>query len=60
MDEEDEHSPSAVSIILNIWKLLIDAEAETANAESQEAKDDFINQQKSANCLTQTRRRLLI
>ena len=37
-----------------------DAEAETGIVESQEAKDDFINQQKSANCLTQTRRRLLI
>ena len=37
-----------------------DAEAETGIAESQETKDDFINQQKSANCLTQTRRRLLI
>ena len=23
MDEEDEHSPSQFSIILNIWKLLI-------------------------------------
>ena len=37
-----------------------DAEAETGIAESQETKDDFINQQKRANCLTQTRRRLLI
>ena len=60
MDEEDEHSPREVNIILNIWKLLMQKLSETGIDKSQEAKDDFINQQKSANCLTQTRRRLLI
>ena len=34
-------------IILKIWKL--DAETETGITEIQEAIDDFINQQKSAN-----------
>ena len=48
MDEEDEHSPSEFSIILNIRKLLIQ-KPETGLTESQEAIDDFINQQKSAN-----------
>ena len=41
MDEEDEHSPRYLEIF--------DAETETGIAESQEAKDDFINQQKSVN-----------
>ena len=45
MDEEDEHSPSKFIIISwNFWH-----KNETGIAESQEAKDDFINQQKSAN-----------
>ena len=56
MEEEDEHSPTEVSIILHLETF----DAETGIDESQEAKDGFINQQKSANCLTQTRRRLLI
>ena len=29
MEEEDEHSPSEVSIILNIWKLLMQRQAST-------------------------------
>ena len=41
MDEEEKHSPSYLEIF--------DAETETGIAESQEAKDDFINQQKSVN-----------
>ena len=48
MDEEEEHSPREVSIILNIWNLLMQ-KMKKASPESQEAKDDFINQQKSAN-----------
>ena len=48
MDEEDEHSPSEFSIIVNIWKLF-DSETETGITESQEAIGYFINQQKSAN-----------
>ena len=45
MDEEDEYSPSEVSIISGAF----DLETETGISESQEAIDDFINQQKSAN-----------
>ena len=41
MDEEDEYSPRYLETF--------DAETETGIAESQEAKDDFINQQKSVN-----------
>ena len=49
MDDEDKHSPSEVNIILNIWKLLMQKLKQESPKASQEAKDDFINQQKSAN-----------
>ena len=45
MDEEDEHSPSEFPEDVETF----DAETETGITESQEAIDDFINQQKSAN-----------
>ena len=56
MDEEDEHSPSEVYYPEDLETF--NAETETGITESQEAIDDVINQQKSAN--TRTRRRLLI
>ena len=52
MDEEDEHSPSEFYYPEDLETF--DVETETGITESQEAIDDFINQQ------TQTRRRLLI
>ena len=55
MDEEDEHSPSEFYYPEDLETF--DVETETGITESQEAIDDFINQQESA---TQTRRRLLI
>ena len=47
MDEEDEHSPSEFYYPEDLETF--DAETETGITESQEAIDDFINQQKSAN-----------
>ena len=47
MDEEDEHSPSQFYYPEDLETF--DAETETGITESQEAIDDFINQQKSAN-----------
>ena len=47
MDEEDEHSPSEFYYPEDVEPF--DAETETGITESQEAIDDFINQQKSAN-----------
>ena len=47
MDEEDEHSPSEFYYPENLETF--DVETETGITESQEAIDDFINQQKSAN-----------
>ena len=55
MDEEDEHSPSEFCYPEDLETC--DTETQTCITDSQEAIDDFINQQKSA---TQTRRRLLI
>ena len=52
MDEEDEHSPCEFYYPEDLETF--DVETETGITESQEAIDDFINQQ------TQTRRRLLI
>ena len=46
-DEEDEHSPSEFYYPEDLETL--DAETETGITESQEAIDNFINQQKSAN-----------
>ena len=46
MDEEDERSPSYLETF--------DQETETDIGESQEAKDDFINQQKSVNTSKKT------
>ena len=46
-DEEDKHSPSQFYYPEDLETL--DAETETGITESQEAIDDFINQQKSAN-----------
>jgi len=47
MDEEDEHSPSEFYYPEDLETF--DAETETGITESQEAIDDFLNQQKSAN-----------
>ena len=47
MDEEDEHSPSEFYYPEDVETF--DGETETGITESQEAIDDFINQQKSAN-----------
>ena len=47
MDEEDKHSPSEFYYPEDVETF--DAETETGITESQEAIDDFINQQKSAN-----------
>ena len=47
MDEENEHSPSEFYYPEDVETF--DAETETGITESQEAIDDFINQQKSAN-----------
>ena len=47
MDEEDEHSPSEFYFSEDLETF--DVETETGITESQEAIDDFINQQKSAN-----------
>ena len=47
MDEEDEHSPSEFYYPEDLETF--DVETETGITESQEAIDDFINQQKSAN-----------
>ena len=46
MDEEDEHSPSYLETF--------DTETDTDIGESQETKDDFINQQKSVNTSKKT------
>ena len=46
MDEEDEHSPNYLETF--------DTETETDIGESQETKDDFINQQKSVNTSKKT------
>ena len=48
MDVEDEHSPSEFSIYPEHLESF-DAETDTGIAESREAIDDFINEQKSAN-----------
>ena len=47
MDEEDEHSPSEFCYPEDLETC--DTETETCITDSQEAIDDFINQQKSAN-----------
>ena len=47
MDEEDEHSPSEFYYPEDLETF--DVQTETGITESQEAIDDFINQQKSAN-----------
>ena len=47
MGEEDEHSPSEFYYPEDLETF--DAETEIGITESQEAIDDFINQQKSAN-----------
>ena len=47
MDEEDEHSPSEFYYPEDLETF--DVETETGITESQEAIDDFINQQKSSN-----------
>ena len=47
MDEEDKHSPSEFYYPEDLETF--DVETETGITESQEAIDDFINQQKSAN-----------
>ena len=47
MDEEDEHSPSEFYYPEDLETF--DVESETGITERQEAIDDFINQQKSAN-----------
>ena len=47
MDEEDEHSPSEFYYPEDLETF--DVETETGITERQEAIDDFINQQKSAN-----------
>ena len=47
MDKEDQHSPSEFFYPEDLETF--DAETETGITESQEAIDDFINQQKSAN-----------
>ena len=45
MDEEDEHSPSEFYYLEDLETF--DVKTETAITKSQEAIDDFINQQKS-------------
>ena len=55
MDKEDEHSPNEFYYSEDLQTF--DVETETGITESQEAIDDSINRQKSANT---TRRRLLI
>ena len=52
MDEEDEHSPSEFYYPEDLETF--DVETETGITESQEAIDDFINQQKSANANKKT------
>jgi len=47
MDEEDEYSPSEFYYLEDLETS--DVETETGISESQEAIDDFINKQKSAN-----------
>ena len=47
MDEEDEHSPSEFCYPEDLETC--DTETQTCITDSQEAIDDFINQQKSAN-----------
>ena len=47
MDEEAKHSPSEIHYPEDLETF--DVETETGITESQEAIDDFINQQKSAN-----------
>ena len=47
MDKEDQHSPSEFFYPEDLETF--DVETETGITESQEAIDDFINQQKSAN-----------
>ena len=56
MDEEDEHSQSEVSIILNIWKFLI----QKLKAASQKARRPKTILSTNRKVQTQTRRRLLI
>ena len=55
MDEEDEHSQSEVSIILNIWKFLI----QKLKAASQKARRPKTILSTNRKVQTQTRRRLL-
>ena len=56
MDEEDEHSPSEVSIILNIWKLLM----QKLKQASPKARRQNTILSTNRKVQTQTRRRLLI
>ena len=56
MDEEDEHSPSEVSIILNIWKFLM----QKLKAASPKARRPKTILSINRKVQTQTRRRLLI
>ena len=56
MDEEDEHSPSEVSIILNIWKFLMQ-KLKAASPKARRAKTILSTNRKVQ---TQTNRRLLI
>ena len=49
MDEEEEHSPSEVSIILNMWKLLMQKLKQASSKARRPKTISFINQQKSAN-----------
>ena len=56
MDEEDDHSPSEVSIILNIWKLLMQ-KLKQASPKAGRPKTILSTNRKVQ---TQTRRRLLI
>ena len=56
MDEEDEHSPSEVSIILNIWKFLMQ-KLKAASSKARRAKTILSTIRKVQ---TQTSRRLLI
>ena len=56
MDEEDEHSPSEVSIILNIWKFLMQ-KLKAVSSKARRAKTILSTNRKVQ---TQTSRRLLI
>ena len=48
MDEEDEHSPSEVSIILNIWKFLMQ-KVKAASPKARRPKTILSTKQKSSN-----------